>query len=392
MLIPLHSFALLSSRAPAALAKLAVVIGVVSNAIAGGLPTGSPSAIGMDGATLNSAVALYKRAVEADEHRGVVVLVARRGKVVLHEAVGYRDFDHKTPLRNDALFRMASNTKPVIATAILMLAEEGKLTLADNVRKHLPSFDNYRAGWIQIQHLLSHTSGLRMGPIFLEPLLPGTTLQKEVARFGEIGADFPPGTSYSYNNPGFNTLGALIEVVSGESLEGFLAKRIYKPLGMRDSSNHESKADHDRMSTVYSRDDTGTWKVEWKPGDKPDYPFVRASGGMISSTSDYARFCEMWRRGGELDGTRLLTKESVKAAWTPAPNTRWGKHIGALHYGYGWVYEEGRGWSHGGSDGTFALVNPDEELIVLLFGQSRGPGLNRLGARFIEMVHASIVD
>jgi len=345
--------------------------------------------MGMDPATLDSAVALYERAVAADEHRGVVLLVARRGNVVLHEVIGYSDFDHKTPLKKDALFRMASNTKPVVATAVLMLVEEEKLALADNVRKHLSSFDNYRAGWIQIRHLLSHTSGLRMGPIFLEPLLPNTTLQKEVARFGKRGAEVPPGTSYSYNNPGFNTLGALIEVASGEPLEDFLAQRVYNPLGMRDSSNYESKADQNRMSTVYSRDDIDTWKVEWRPGDEPDYPFVRASGGMISTAADYARFCELWRRGGDLDGTRLLGKASVQAAWTPAPNASWSKKV---HYGYGWVHEEGRGWSHGGSDGTYALVNPDEELIILVFGQSRAPGIGRLRDRFIEMVHAAIVE
>lgn len=345
----------------------------------------------MDAGTLEAAVALYERAVASDEHRGVVLLVARGGQVVLHEAVGYQDFDSKTPLKTDGLFRMASNTKPVIATAVLMLAEEKKLQLADNARKYLPSFDNYRAGWIQIRHLLSHTSGMRSGPIFLQPLLPNTTLQKEVARFGEIGADLPPGTTYSYNNPGFNTLGAVIEVVSGQPLETFLEERIYEPLGMHDSLNHESRADRDRMSTVYSRDETGTWKVEWQTDDDPDYPFVRASGGMISTAADYARFCEMWRRGGDLDGTRLIEKQSVEAAWTPAPNTRHGE-AGNNHYGYGWSYQEGRGWGHGGSDGTYALVNPAEELTILVFGQSRGPGIAGLGARFIEMVHAAIVD
>ena len=292
---------------------------------AAGLPTAEPESAGLSSVTLRGAVAIFQRAVEADEHRGAVLLVARRGKTVLHEAVGFRDHDRKDPLKKDTLFRMASNTKPVIATAVLMLAEDGRLSLDDNVRKYLPSWDNYRAGWIQIRHLLSHTSGLRIKPIFLDPLLPNTTLRKEVDRFGEIGADVPPGTTFSYNNPGFNTLGALIEVRGFLPLAQFLAKRIYEPLAMHDSLNHESKAEHGRMSTVYSRDKHGKWKVEWKPGDEPDYPFVRASGGMISSVADYARFCEMWRNGGELAGVRLLKTESVAAGWTPAPHSKHGE-------------------------------------------------------------------
>lgn len=277
---------------PTAFVQLVLIVfAMASTAVAGGLPSASPRAVGMDAATLDAALAIYERAVASDKHRGVVLLVARRGQVVLHDALGYQNFDAKIALKKDGLFRMASNTKPVVATAVLMVAEEQKLALADNARKHLASFDNYRAGWIQVRHLLSHTSGLRVGPIFLQPVLPNPTLQKEAARFGEIGAENPPGTTYSYNNPGFNSLGAVIEAVSGKPLEHFLKQRVYDPLGMRDSSNHESRADQGRMSTVYSRDDTGTWKVEWKPGDEPDYPFVRASGGMISSAADYARFC-----------------------------------------------------------------------------------------------------
>lgn len=289
--------------------------------VAAGLPVARPEAVGLSSDTLRSAVEIFQRAVEADEHRGAVLLVARRGKIVLHEAVGFRDFDRKTPMARDTLFRMASNTKPVIATAILMLADDGKLSVNDNVRKYLLSWDNYRAGWIEVRHLLSHTSGLRIAPIFLDPLLPNTSLQKEVDRFGDIGAEVPPGTSFSYNNPGFNTLGALIEIRGGQPLETFLAERIYQPLGMTDSLNHESRAPVDRMSTVYSRDEGGNWKVEWKPGDKPDYPFVRASGGMISTAADYVRFCEMWRNGGELEGTRLLKSESIAAGWTAAPHS-----------------------------------------------------------------------
>lgn len=347
---------------------------------AGGLPTAEPEDVGLAAPVLEAAVDVYRQAIERDEHRGTVILVARKGQVVLHEALGWRDVERKHPMRKDTLFKMASNTKPTIATAILMLAEEGKLELSDPVRKHVPAWDNYRSGWIQIQHLLSHTSGLRIGSIFLEPMAPDTTLLKEAAKFGEIGAVEIPGTTYSYNNPGFNTLGALVEKASGMPVDDFLRERLYQPLGMSDSLNHESKADHSRMATVWKPKQGGGWEVAWKPGDAPDYPIVRASGGMISTAADYVRFFQMWLNGGEFEGKRLLREESIEAAWTP-------KLEG---YGYGFRQVEGSGWGHGGSDGTFGVIYPEEKMIVLLFGQTRSPKLDKLNARVLKVIRSAI--
>lgn len=347
---------------------------------AGGLPTATPEEVGLSGPALEAAVDIYREAIERDEHRGTVILVARKGKTVLHQALGWRDVERKDPMRADTLFKMASNTKPTIATAILMLAEEGKLELTGVVRKHIPSWDNYRSGWIQIQHLLSHTSGLRIGSIFLQPMDPDTTLLKEAAKFGEIGAVEIPGTTYSYNNPGFNTLGALVERASGRPLDAFLQERIYQPLGMGDSLNYEAKADQSRMATVWKAKKGGGWEVAWKPGDGPDFPIVRASGGMISTAADYARFLQMWLNGGELDGRRLLSEESVDAAWTA-------KLEG---YGYGFRQVEGGGWGHGGSDGTFAAVYPEQEMVVLLFGQTRSPKLSELNGQVLRVIRSAV--
>jgi len=357
-----------------------------------GLPKANPAEVGLSAPVLESAVALYREAVARDEHRGAVILVARRGKVVLHEAVGWRDVERKDPMRKDSLFRMASNTKPTIATAILMLQQEGKLEVSDPVRKHLPSWDNYRAGWIQIRHLLSHTSGLRISSIFLEPMAPDTTLLLEAAKFGEIGAEEIPGTTYSYNNPGFNTLGALVEKASGIPLDRFLKTRLYDPLGMDDSLNHESKADQGRMSVVWKPKQGGGWEVAWKPGDAPDYPIVRASGGMISTAEDYARFFQMWLNGGELDGKRILSKDSVKAAWSAAPNTQHVSDGASRGYGFGFTHTADGGWGHGGSDGTFGVIYPDEEMIVLLFGQTRSPSLGKLNEQVLQVIRSAIAD
>ncbi|MCP5116545.1 MAG: beta-lactamase family protein, partial [bacterium] len=129
-----------------------------------------PSSPGLDRAMLGVGLEMLRTAVEEDEIRGAVMLVARDGKIVLHEAVGWRDKEQGLAIEKDSLFHMASNTKPVVAAAIMMLAEEGKLALDDPVRKYLTSYDNYRSGGITIRHLLTHTGGLRIRGIFLEPL------------------------------------------------------------------------------------------------------------------------------------------------------------------------------------------------------------------------------
>lgn len=365
------------------------------------LSPGTPEEAGVSAAELEKGVRSLQEAVERDELRGVVVLVARGGKIVLHEAFGWRDKEQKIPMQKDTMFRMASNTKPVIAAAVGILVEEKKLSYSDNVRKYIPSFDNYRAGFIKIHHLLSHTSGFRIRPIFYRPLIKKSaefpdapSLRLEVSRFGEAGADEVPGTTYSYSNAGFNTLGALIEIAGKQPLEVFLRDRIYKPLGMTDSYHHEvaDKLDGklERMSVVYGRR-KGEWVPAWTPGDPPQYPFVRASGGMISTAGDYAVFCQMFLNGGIYNGKRILKEETVDIMTSP--------HTASIYtpeerrkrtdfYGYGWAVAKDGTFSHGGSDGTAALVDPNRNLIVLAFSQSRGS--NKLLASFFAAVKASL--
>jgi CubicO group peptidase (beta-lactamase class C family) len=322
---------------------------------------------------LREAVDLFRGAVQADHIRGAVLYVAQNEKVVLHEAIGFRHFPSRAPMEKDTLFRMASNTKPIVATAIMMLAEEGKLSVDDTVSKYLRSFDNGKSRAITIAQLLSHTSGFRIEPIFF-PFKPGeeVSLQAAVAKFGAEGPKEKPG-EYSYSNPGFNTLGAVIEVVSGMPLEAFLKSRIYDPLGMTDTLNHEDAAKLARMATVYRgrRDgDKVTFTQGFTPGDPPDYPIIRASGGMISTAADYAKFLEMFRQGGVFNGKRLLKAETVQAMTAPrvksAENT-W--------YGFGWMVFPDGSYFHTGSDGTMAWVDPPRGIIGMVLTQSPG-GIN----------------
>ncbi len=370
------------------------------------LSRATPEEVGMSHGVLQGGVQLLREAVEAGDMAGAVLLVAKDGKVVLHEAVGLRHVARALPMEPTTMFRMASNTKAAIATAIAILEEEGKLSYDDPVREHIPSFDNYRAGFIQIKHLLNHTSGFRIPTLFLQPYTQPSpehpdapTLQLEAARYGPVGAEVVPGTTYSYSNPGYNTLGALVEIASGQSLESFLDQRIYTPLGMRDSYNHELpeklEGKLDRMGAVYNRypREGGDWVPNWEPGDPPQVPFVRASGGMISTAMDFAVFCQMFLNGGVYGGTRILREGTVRRMTTTTyfaggeTNPERGVPVG---YGFGWqVDEDGTFW-HTGSDGTAAFVDPNRKLIVLLFTQSPTGRLPR--RKVLEVARSAILQ
>ena len=361
---------------------------------------GTPAEAGMSADSLEAAVELYRSAVEADDLRGVVVLVARRGIVVVHEAIGWRDVEAGLPMERDSLFRMASNTKPTISTAALILAEEGRLDIGAPVGDVIPAFREGKNSDITIHHLLTHTSGFRLDVLFLSPLLEQSaehpdapSLQAEVPRFAEMGPEVEPGTTYSYSNPGYNTLGAVIEIVSGQLLGDFLKDRIYEPLGMYNSLNHESESDHDRMSIVYRRTRSGEWREGWSPGDPPDIPFVRASGGMISTAWDYAIFCQMYLNGGVYDGRRILSEESVTLATTPHTQELYPleerENVGRF-YGYGWNVSLDGIYSHGDSDGTWAWVDPANGIVGIVFTQS--PGGDNPSSGFASLVAAAVVD
>ena len=361
-----------------------------------------PAGAGMDETILKAGINMIDNAVKEDKIRGAVVLVARDGKIVLHEAMGWKDVKGKIKMEKDAMFRMASNTKPVVATGISILKDNEQLGYQDYVRKHITSFDNHRAGNIRIHHLLTHTSGFRIRPIFYRPLIQKSkehpdapNLRLEVDRFGETGAEVEVGTTYQYSNAGYNTLGALIETKSGEKLEDYLRKNIYEPLGMKDSYHHETKEvlgdKLKRMSTVYYKR-AGIWTIGWKPGDEPQYPFVRASGGMISTAYNYAIFCQMFLNGGVYNGKRILAESTVKEMIFPQTRsiyTEEERNERQMYYGYGWGVRNNGVYGHSGSDGTSAFIDPNDKLIVLFFTQSPGE-VNPLAARFLKLVQASV--
>ena len=345
------------------------------------IPTARPRQLHVSARQLDQGVALFREAIKKDELRNVELMVLRDGHVILHQALGWQNKQANLPLQRNTLFRMASNTKSVIATGILLLQEEGQLSVDDPISKHLPAFANEKCREITIRHLLTHTSGLRIKSLFLKPLMEKSkehpnapNLILEVNRFAEVGPAEPVGKTYSYNNPGYNTLAAILEVVSGQPLETFLTKRIYNPLKMRDTSNHPPADKLDRMAYVYARKE-GKWTVRFKQETRMHSPFARGSGGMVSTAGDYARFCQMYLDQGQIQESRFLTAASVSlgtGAQTRSLYTAEQAEKRSAFYGFGWKVHRDGTFSHSGSEGTFAWVDPQLRIIGLVFTQSPG--------------------
>ena len=357
------------------------------------LSYGKPADVGIDADRLNQAVSIVRHAVEDDEIPGAVVLVARRGRVVLHQAFGFRDIDRTQPMQTDSVFRMASNSKAVTAAGIMFLVEDGKLDLDAPVGTYLPAFENDAWRPVTTRHLLTHTSGTRIRPLFLTPLLEPSDehpqapdLRLEVNRFAAIPLQEEPGATYSYNNAGYNMLAAIIEQLAG-SYQDLLRTRLYEPLGMRDSCNHESEADHQRMSTVMKRQPDGTWKAGWTPGDPPDWPFPRGSGGMVSTAWDYALFCQMMLNQGSYGGRQIMARQTVQEMTRPQSD----RCAAASNYGLGWkVAEPGGVFWHTGSDGTYAWVDPTLDVVGMVLTQTNATSRPR--DAFRRLIERACVD
>jgi CubicO group peptidase (beta-lactamase class C family) len=348
------------------------------------LHPGSAASVGMDSAQLQQAVNLYRDALDRNQLRGAVLLVARHGTIVVHEAIGWKNYAYRLPMQKDTLFQMMSTTKPIASTATLVLEQDGKLNTQDPVAKYFDSFENEKSRSITIRHLLSGTSGFRVGPIFypFDKDDPHPSIRKAVDKFGKEGSAVEMNTSFSYSNAAFNTVAALVEHTSGMPVEDFFIQRIYKPLGMSDTLNHSDPAKLERMATHYSarinKDGVVEFGRGYTPGDAPEWPVVRGSGGLVTTASDYAKFLQMYLDKGQASGGRILTAESVKKATTPVVRaaacpaqtkpcntlTPFGKAEGS--YGLGWFVSDDGVFSHlGGSanNGHFVWADPNRDLL-----------------------------
>ena len=359
---------------------------------------------------------VIKRYIDSNQISGAVTLVARKGRVAHYEAQGLMDIESKKPIRKDALFRMASSTKPVASVAIMMLMEEGKIRLSDPVSKFIPEFKNQQvaisktaAGGeqeittvpatreITVRDLLTHTSGLGSGGSagkFFSPVMvarqPTDTLANFIPRLGAVPLDFQPGTQWRYSGlAGIDTLSRIVEIASGLTFDQFLKQRIFDPLGMKDTFFALPEDRQPRLMTLYRR--TGD-KLEKHPNQEylTSRTYFSGAAGLMSTAEDYFHFAQMLANGGQLNGKRLLSPHTVALMSSNHTGEMFPGQLGRPSgMGFGFAVEvvvdaikaDSRrsngsfGWD--GAFGTHFWVDPKEKIIAVLMLQTANRSLHR---------------
>lgn len=391
------------------------------SALAQGLPkTDRPEEVGLSSERLKRLTANFQTDVEKGKIPGAVILIARNGRVAYFEAVGFQDREKQLPMKRDAIFRIASMTKPLTSVAIMMLVEEGKIQLIDSVSQYLPELKNLKVGVekknessgkpeltletprreMTIHDLLRHTSGLTYG-IFGDSLVKQAyreanvqdskqTLAQMVTKLSQLPLAFQPGTTFEYS-VSTDVLARVVEVVSGMDFDRFIAERITRPLRMPDSGFYVSDAQVPRVAEPQADLATGKRPPMRDVTTRPT--LISGGGGMVSTAADYVRFAQMLLNGGQLDDARLLSPKTVAfmtadhlpAGTAMSPTTQGG--FGALMpspeqgqgFGLGFAVrnDAGRNSLPGspgeyywvGASGTAFWVDPKEKLITVMMVQ-----------------------
>ena len=382
---------------------------VASPLLAQELPRATPETVGMSSERLERLTTALDGYVADGRLAGTATIVLRDGQVVYSNAVGYRDRESNSPMTTDAIFRIASQSKALISVGIMILQEEGRLLISDPVSRYLPAFRNTtvaspREGGgydvvpaerqVTLRHLLTHTAGIGYGagPGGDRWEAAGITgwyfghrdepIRRTVDRMAALPFQAQPGQQFVY---GYNTdiLGAVIEVVSGQTLEDFVMQRILEPLDMRDTHFYLPPNKRDRLATVYSLRGELTRAPDGAgmqtQGQYVDGPRASFSGGagLLSTTRDYARFLQMLLNGGELNGARILSPVTVDLMTQ--------NHIGDINrgpgmgFGLGFSIREDVGaagqpgsvgeFGWGGAYHSTYWVDPVENLVVVYLTQ-----------------------
>ena len=326
-----------------------------------------------------------RECISRQEAAGVVTLVAKRDKVLHLEAAGLADIAAKAPMRTDSIFWVASMTKPITATAVLMLQDEGKLSVDDPLAKYLPELGDLKTAdgtpaKLTLRHLLTHTSG--MSEATGAQSKNAHSLADLIPCYVGKPLKFAPGSKWQYCQSGINCLGRIVEVVSGQSFPAFLQKRLFTPLGMKDTTFYLSAEQLPRLAKTYQRtNDTlqeDLFDVSGRTSANPSrYP--APNGGLFSTASDYAKFCRMILGHGALDGKRYLKPESVKLMTTAQTGDLKTGFSPGNGWGLGWcVVREPQGITailsvgtcgHGGAFGTQAWIDPVKQVVYVLMFQ-----------------------
>jgi len=264
----------------------------------------------MSESVLKAATSLYSEAVARGDILGVVLLVERRGKVVLYEAIGVRDREKNLPMQKETPFQIKSMTKPMVASAALILADDGKLELDAPVSRYIPAFASGRSKEIKVRNLMNHTSGFRIASDFIpktdDLIAEGSTLQREVSRLPEVGPSEEPGGAYDYSNPGYNTLAAVIEVASGTTIDRVLDQSLFQPLAMTHTYIYWRGQPKKGLPPVYEKKN-GSWEIV----QESLAPFATGTSSVVSTAWDYAKFCQMFLNHGIYNGVLVMSEGSV---------------------------------------------------------------------------------
>ena len=377
-----------------------------ANALAADIREARASTAGMSAERLERITEMTQRYVDENKLAGVATLVARDGKIVHHEVVGSRGAEDDRPLTKDALYRIFSMTKPITAVAAMMLYEEGKFQLSDPVAKFVPELKDLNVlddgtlrpaeNTMNMLHLLTHTGGLSYGfnPQNLidqqynaAEIWTSKDLDDFAERIGKLPLAFEPGARWHYS-VAVDITGLVVQRLSGQPFDVFLKERMFDPLGMNDTFFNVPADKQDRLLPNH------TWNAEEEKLVQAteesfvaytDQTFFSGGGGLVSSTMDYLRFSEMVRRGGELDGVRLLSPKTVEfmtANHLPAAvegggsgENPFGQGASGFGFGLGWgvvtdqvaarVLGSAGDYNWGGAAGTVFWVDPVEDMVVI---------------------------
>lgn len=393
------------------------------------LPFATPDSQGLSAARLDRVQAAITGSVEAERHAGAVWLIARHGRIVDWQARGFRDLEARLPMERDTIFRIYSMSKVITTVAAMILVEEGRLRLEDEVGSLLPalaSMQVWKSGTearpvlvpaerpITVKQLLTHTSGLIYGfgeapidKVYQKAnLYASPSMQAFVEAVARMPLAFQPGERYAYGF-GIDVVGALVEKITGQPFEQFVRDRITGPLEMRDTGFDLPASAHSRIARIYTRDSDGALTVVEPFADvhpAPGRGFAAGGAGMFSTAADYARFGQMLLDGGELHGVRILGRKTVELmmlnhlAHLDQPTVEAGGGDGfglgglvrvnvANTNGLGSVGQFG--WN--GAACTFFRIDPVEDTLVLLLTQ-QAPYDEAEFDRFSTLFYASLVD
>jgi CubicO group peptidase (beta-lactamase class C family) len=350
-----------------------------------GLPQVAPAAAGMDEARLAKIAERMGGFVAEGQTSGVVTLVARDGKIVYLNAVGVADVEADRAMQPDTMFAIASMTKPITATAVMILRDEGKLALDDPVAKYLPEFgevklqDQPPQRPITLRDLMTHTAGLGGGQ------QNEGSLAATAAAIARRPLLFQPGAKWSYS-PGLTVCGRVVEVVADQPFEKFLDQRIFQPLGMKDTTFFPDEAQQRRLARLYkpgaqpaSLEATTHWLSDLGADRTPN-----PSGGLFSTAADMARFYQMVLDGGRYGGKQIVSEESVREMTRCQTGDLTTGFTDGNCWGLGWcIVRQPQGvtamlspgtFGHGGAFGTQGWVDPRRRMIFVLMVQRTGFG------------------